>query len=228
MSVLRGASSGIGVIQRENDRVITSFSVFGRLLSRRPARVLLPLLSLIAIVGVLPGSTSSATSPGMVDLGGLGDWGSQAVAVSDSGQVVGNSFISDPFYAGANIDAFSWTQAGGMVDLGGLGDWGSQAVAVSDSGQVVGNSFISDPFYAGANIDAFSWTQAGGMVDLGGLGDWGSQAVAVSDSGQVVGNSFISDPFYAGANIDAFSWTQAGGWSTSAHSAAAVLPRPWR
>ena len=131
----------------------------------------------------------------MVDLGTLGGDYSEAVAVNDSGQVVGD----------ANGHAFSWTAAGGMVDLGTLGGNYSEAVAVNSTGQVVGGSGTS----SGAG-DAFSWTTAGGMIDLGTLGGDYSDAMAVNSTGQVVGYSptasDVSDAFG-----DAFSWTAAGG-----------------
>ena len=67
----------------------------------------------------------------MIDLGG-----DVAVAVNDSGQVVGVS----------NRRAFSWTQAGGMIDLGTLGDSYSEAKALNANGQVVGWSFSFGDF----------------------------------------------------------------------------------
>ena len=59
---------------------------------------------------------SWTASGGMVDLGTLGGRYSNAVAVTASGQVVGNSTL-----AGDTVShAFSWTASGGMVDLGTL------------------------------------------------------------------------------------------------------------
>ena len=52
----------------------------------------------------------------MVDLGTLGGSYSVALAVNDSGQVVGSSSPRR-----RRPHAFSWTQTGGMVDLGTLG-----------------------------------------------------------------------------------------------------------
>jgi probable HAF family extracellular repeat protein len=73
----------------------------------------------------------------MVDLGTLGGTFSGAFAVSDSGHVVGWSFIAGD----AEGHVFSWTKQGGMVDLGTLGGFtSSNAYAVNASGQVVGHS----------------------------------------------------------------------------------------
>ena len=50
----------------------------------------------------------------MIDLGTLGGITSHAVAVNESGEVVGDSAIAGD----TATHAFSWTAAGGMVDLG--------------------------------------------------------------------------------------------------------------
>jgi probable HAF family extracellular repeat protein len=87
-----------------------------------------------------PHGFSWTQSGGMVDLT-LGGSYSVAFALSDSGQVVGQSNTAgDP---GCCPHAFSWTQSGGIVDLGTLGGRESKAWAVSDSGQVVGVSTIA-------------------------------------------------------------------------------------
>jgi probable HAF family extracellular repeat protein len=146
---------------------------------------------------------------GMIDLGALGGsgWtelgsggnaGIGAVAVSDTGQVVGTS----------NNQAFSWTQADGMIALGELpGDDQSNANAVNNSGQVVGYSAGPLPGGSCCEQHAFSWTEAGGMVDLGTLGGTISDAYAVNNNGQVVGYSTLPGDTVT----DAFSWTEAGG-----------------
>jgi probable HAF family extracellular repeat protein len=87
-----------------------------------------------------PHGFSWTQSGGMVDLT-LGGSVSNAWAVNDSGQVVGQSNTAgDP---GCCPHAFSWTQSGGIVDLGTLGGRESKAWAVNDSGQVVGVSTIA-------------------------------------------------------------------------------------
>lgn len=117
------------------------------------------------------------------DLGWLGCGYSEAVAVSDSGHVAGNSRTAD-----CDVHAFAWTDATGLSDLGTLGGTFSQATAVNEHGQVVGFSTT-----AAGETHAFSWTPAGGMVDLGTLGGSSSYAFAVNDSGQVAGYGDTAD-----------------------------------
>ena len=95
-----------------------------------------------------------ASSPNVVaqptDLGTLGGTSSGAIAVSASGQVVGESTTAGD----TATHAFSWTAGGGMVDLGTLGGTNSfltilgspfegNGGGVNDRGQVVGGSSIS-------------------------------------------------------------------------------------
>jgi probable HAF family extracellular repeat protein len=163
----------------------------------RAAAALVAALLVSLLVGA-GGATATSPSVTAIDLGTLGGTNSYAIAMNDSGQVVGWSRT-----AGDAADhAFSWTQAGGLVDLGTLGGSYSYAYAVNDSGQVVGESQT-----AGGAAHAFSWTQKDGMVDLGTLGGGWSGAVAVNDSGQVVGWSWTA----GSTNDHAFSWTQEGG-----------------
>src|SRR5216684_3178418 len=132
----------------------------------------------------LPVEVGASSSTGPTDLGTLGGSDSNAVAVSASGQVVGESTTAGE----TAIHAFSWTAGGGMVDLGTLGGTSSVASAMNERGQVVGESTTAGDT-AG---HAFSWTSGGGMVDLGTLGGTFSGASAVNASGQVVGQSAIS------------------------------------
>ena len=141
-----------------------------------------------------------------IDLGTLGGTESYAVAVNDSGQIVGFAYAYLPAIPASwnckpvqvtpgvwiCAHAFSWTPTGGMVDLGTLGGAApdgspalSNAHAVNASGQVVGTSFTGIP----GQLHAFSWTPAGGMVDLGTLGGKWSFPLALNASGQVVGYS---------------------------------------
>jgi probable HAF family extracellular repeat protein len=135
---------------------------------------------------------------GMVDVGSLGGpaVNSDSGALSDTGQVVGESLLSN---SSNDRHAFSWTRRGGMVDLGTLGGPTSNATAVNDFGQVVGASVTGD-----GTTHAFLWTPAGGMVDLGTLGGdfTNSGAGAINALGQVVGASVTPS-----GQIHAFSWT---------------------
>src|ERR1039458_10359337 len=99
---------------------------------------------------------AGAQSYTVTDLGVLpGAISSNAAAINDYGEVVGNS----------NDHAFLWTPSGGMQDLGTLaGDTESYGYAINDSGTVVGLS------QSDLGKHAFLWTQTGGMQDLGNLG----------------------------------------------------------
>ncbi len=138
--------------------------------------------------------TPNGTIGTMLDLGSLGGGFSYALAINDSGQVVGGSWIKENY---AN-HAFFWSPGGGMMDLGTLGGDFSEAVAVNALGQVVGSS--STPT---GDSQAFFWTSAGGMVGLGTLGGTSSEARSINDQGQVVGVSTT-----ASGDSHAFLWTQ--------------------
>ena len=143
---------------------------------------------------------------GMVDLGAFppGD-GSSAVAVNDSGQIVGSSLDSH-----GDQHAFFWTpSSSGLDDLGTLGGSTSFAAAIDPAGQVVGTSYATDGWHA------FSWTPGATMVDLGTLpGDQDSQGVAINANGEITGYDFgPSGPGHAVAWVpaaDALTITLAG------------------
>lgn len=137
-----------------------------------------------------------AQSYTVMDLGVLpGAISSNAAAVNDYGEVVGNS----------NDHAFLWTQSGGMQDLGTLdGDDQSFANGINDSGAVVGVSLSTS-----MSVEhAFLWIQQGGMQDLGNLGGSnGSWASGINNSGAIVGLSYLSN----NAVYEPFLWTKTGG-----------------
>ena len=118
---------------------------------------------------------------GMVDLGSLGGRFGEAIAVSDSGVVVGYSYTAgDIWYS----HPFVWTQETGMKDLGLLGAGNSgTATAVNDDGVVVGYTSTD-----GSDMTrAFLWTPEGGMVALNPVDGRDSFASGVSAEGLVVG-----------------------------------------
>jgi probable HAF family extracellular repeat protein len=128
----------------------------------------------------VPSPQTASSSTDVIDLGNLGSGASEATAINNQGQVVGDSFGR----------GFSWTAAGGMVDLGnpfGTQPSSTAATGVNDAGVIVGNSTSVPPYSA---TYAFTWTPATGMVIFPGLhfGDTPA-AVAINGQGQIAGDS---------------------------------------
>jgi len=125
----------------------------------------------------------------------------QAVAVNDSGQVVGTSEVLTDIN-GTNFfvpRAFLWDETGGIQDLGTLGG-GSFSFAndVNVLGQVVGYGDTSEGFNR-----AYVWDATNGIQALGTLsGTRSNRARAINDSGQIVG-------FESG--VGGFVWDQESG-----------------
>jgi probable HAF family extracellular repeat protein len=129
----------------------------------------------------------------VTDLGTLGGQSSGALALNNSGQVVGYAYGTN-----GNAHAFLWSQATGMLDLGLLHpqDTSSYGNAVNNSGEVAGSS----------GEFAFLWTPKGRMVDLGSLGGTPTIAYGINNSDQVVGDGVTTD-----GQTHAFLWTSASG-----------------
>ena len=146
----------------------------------------------------------------MVDLGSLGGGFGEAVAVSDSGVVVGYSYTAGEI---SYSHPFVWTQEGGMTDLAPLAT-GGIATAVNDDGVVVG--YGTD---GSGMTRAFVWSLEGGLVELNPVDGRDSFASGVSADGLVVGSTFTAD-----GGLQGFAWTATegmvyldplGGWSYS-------------
>ena len=117
----------------------------------------------------------------VLDLGILpGDSASEAVAINNSGDVVGSS--KGP----GGLRAFIWSRVGGMQELGILpGGDSSTATDINDSGEVVGRSTSAEGDHA------FIWTKQGGIADLNSadsaaLGFVFIEAHAINARGQIL------------------------------------------
>lgn len=140
------------------------------------------------------GSQRAHGEPGhIVNLGTLGGSMSHAFSINSSGQIAGNSLLSDDFTTRAY--RYSGTPGSGtMVALGTLGGTHSIGSAINSSGQVAGQSDTA----TNAAVHAFRYTGTPGvdgvMQDLGTLAEvafpfGSSHAFAINDSGQVAGMS---------------------------------------
>jgi probable HAF family extracellular repeat protein len=117
----------------------------------------------------------------MQDIGDLGGGWSEAYALNDNDQIVGDSHDTsgdDHVFLYAN---------GSMQDLGTLGGYNAWAFGINNSGQVVGS--CGAPF--GSNTP-FLYVN-GSMQNIGTLGGDYGQALGINSGGQVVGYSEISD-----------------------------------
>jgi probable HAF family extracellular repeat protein len=140
----------------------------------------------------VPNGTSGTT----VDMGALGGSSTDGRDISDSGQVVGVSYLTGD----ATYHAFLYD--GTLHDLGTLGGTLSAGDGINDSGQVTGSSTTT-----GGEFHAFLWTPttpngaSGTMIDLGTFGGT-TNGLGINDSGQVAGYSHTT-----GDETRAFLWT---------------------
>jgi probable HAF family extracellular repeat protein len=124
----------------------------------------------------------------------------EAVALNDSGQVVGYSYIGPPTSA---YHAFLWSQSSGIQDLGSLPN-GTSTIPydINAAGDVVGQVG-----FAGGTIVGFLWTPTGGMEQIpGGPGFISYSALAMNDSNQVIGQ--YSD---SSSDFNAYLWSASSG-----------------
>ncbi len=134
----------------------------------------------------------------MRDLGDLGGgWSEDVSAVSDAGQVIGESGT-----AAGMTHAFLW-ESGTMQDLGTLGGVNALPYAINAAGQVAGVSYTRT---TGSPLlpHAFLW-EAGTMRDLGTLGGAATSVYSnrrcLNDAGEMVGDSQTSS-----GEFHAFWW----------------------
>lgn len=120
----------------------------------------------------------------MTDIGTLGGTNSAALAISNTGYVVGYSWL----HGDNGRHAFIYSN-GTMTDLGALASSAdSRALAVNDAGQAVGYSVV------GNQNHATLWSN-GTVTDLGAFSSFGSQAVGINDSGFIIGTTTNGLPF---------------------------------
>ncbi len=146
--------------------------------------------SSVLVGAVLRDHAMLYASGSMQDLGDLpgGDDKSQAWAINDNGQVVGQASGT------TGTRAFLWTAGGGMQDLGDLpgGSDRSLAYDINTSGQIVGESDTT------SDSHSFLWTSSQGLLDLGVLpNDTFSRALAINAGGEIVGVSGGDNLFHA-------------------------------
>ncbi len=118
-------------------------------------------------------------------LGGVGGQSSNAVAINDSGLIVGYAMYPEIYYTAAIFDP---TGNGNNIDLGGLGGTSSGAQAVNNNGWIVGYSHLPG-LGAGTHATRFDPTGGGDNIDLGTLGGEYSFANGVNDKGVIVGEA---------------------------------------
>jgi probable HAF family extracellular repeat protein len=129
----------------------------------------------------------------IADLGTLGGATSRALAINDSGQIVG---VAD---TALESHAFLYDAGTGTtIDLGTLGGAESALFAINSSGFGAGFAALADGTeYAG--YYTYPW------LDLGTLGGTSSRAIAINDGGQVAGTSELA------GDLDAHAFLWQGG-----------------
>ncbi len=147
------------------------------------ARRLLTIVAALSIgfFGAGVGAGWAASLFHVTDLGTLGGKSSCAMAINESGQVVGYSAT-----ASGDSHAFLFSNDR-MTDLGTLGGKGdSAAYGINDAGQVVGTAST-----AGGAYHAFLYNGKGPLADLGTTaGCTNSLATAINANGQIVGYAY--------------------------------------
>jgi probable HAF family extracellular repeat protein len=145
---------------------------------------MLPFL-VVCLAGCPPSEPKTLYS--VTDLGSFGGWRSNALAVSDKGQVVGLSELPSGV-----VNGFLWDEATGIHSVGSLHRH-SEAWDINELGQIVGESDTP-----GGGLHPFLWQPdtpngtSGTMYDLGSFGGEGG-AWQINESGLVSGGCELPD-----------------------------------
>jgi probable HAF family extracellular repeat protein len=118
-----------------------------------------------------------------VNLGGLGDYLSEAYSINNKGQIVGMAELAS---GGCHATLFDSTGGGNNINLGILpGRLESYAFSINDFGQIVGYAYNSS---GNGRATLFDPTGGGNNIDLGALpGADESVAWSINNAGQIVG-----------------------------------------
>ncbi|HEY3242561.1 MAG TPA: DUF3466 family protein, partial [Phycisphaerae bacterium] len=182
----------------------------------------------VATIGLRIAAAFGQVTYTVTEIGTLGGPTSSALALNNTGTVVG---ISNTSAAPGVSRAFRWID-GGMIDLGTLGGPSAEAFDVNDAGQITGRAETADSIPFNETTHAFRW-QDGTMLDLGTTGGQSSRGWAINAQGFVGGASQIcwydpknpGGPCFPVGNEYAFFWDgnsaiDLGGLSGSSDSSA--------
>ena len=166
----------------------------------------------LAAAFAVPGMAQIETSPavtrkthafvwdsvnGMQDIGTLGGKVSYALAVNESGTVIGYSYLRD----NVTSHVFLWTAAGGMVDLGKHfpATISSQGSFINSSGNVAGEGIPDGGIQAASALIGHRWVSLPQQPG----DDSRNYSFGINDANQLTGQR------YQGSTVHAFVWDPA-------------------
>jgi len=125
----------------------------------------------------------------MTDLGNFGGNFTQAWAINNSSQIVGQGFTDE---TQGPESAFFYSSTGTMTVIPTtLGGTSSAALGINNSGQIAGTADLP-PVSGTAIVHAALLSPTGTITDLGTLGGASSYAHGINSAGQVVGFSYTT------------------------------------